>query len=243
MICKATLLGRPAIFYEAEPSPDGAHLLVARLLHPYSYLHPADDFPKDQRLLASAAADVEAVPPLGDPDLAEEARAGLRRHPGEHGQAMGLAGALVDQVVPGRVGRHAVLGQEGIGAALERGRARGVVAAEHDDRPPGGGLHRFQRGDAGRVGQPEVSVGRYVRIRVSDTGAGMAEEVREHAFEPFFTTKPEGEGTGLGLATVYRVITQAGGYAHVYSEVGAGTTFTALLPAARADNGRESAEP
>jgi CheY-like chemotaxis protein len=77
----------------------------------------------------------------------------------------------------------------------------------------------------------ELTPGRYVRLRVSDTGTGMSPEVLRHAFEPFYTTKPQGEGTGLGLATIYGIVTQAGGYAQVYSEPGVGTTFTALLPA------------
>jgi hypothetical protein len=80
------------------------------------------------------------------------------------------------------------------------------------------------------VMQPDVTPGRYVRLRVSDTGEGMPSEVLARAFEPFFTTKPKGEGSGLGLATVYGIITQAGGFAHIYSERSLGTTFTALLP-------------
>src|ERR1051326_6775630 len=76
-----------------------------------------------------------------------------------------------------------------------------------------------------------LSPGRYVRLRVSDTGEGMPPEVMTRAFEPFFSTKPKGEGSGLGLATVYGIVTQAGGGAHFYSEPGLGTTFTALFPA------------
>jgi CheY-like chemotaxis protein len=70
-----------------------------------------------------------------------------------------------------------------------------------------------------------------VRIRVSDTGSGMAPEVAERAFEPFFTTKPQGAGTGLGLATVYGIASAAGGHVRLHSEAGIGTTVTFVLPA------------
>ncbi|MFI5008760.1 MAG: ATP-binding protein [Solirubrobacterales bacterium] len=78
--------------------------------------------------------------------------------------------------------------------------------------------------------RPELSPGPHVRLRVSDTGVGMPFETAQRAFDPFFTTKPPGQGTGLGLATVYGIVQQAGGHSQIYSKPDIGTTFTALLP-------------
>jgi two-component system, cell cycle sensor histidine kinase and response regulator CckA len=113
------------------------------------------------------------------------------------------------------------------------------LAVNARDAMPGGGKLTIQTTSA-QVGEPAaaqaaVPVGRYVMLKVSDTGCGIPRDVLDRVFEPFFSTKPKGEGTGLGLATVYGIITQAGGNVRIYSEPGIGTTLTAYLPVTSAE--------
>jgi len=109
------------------------------------------------------------------------------------------------------------------------------LALNARDAMPGGGVLSIETEnfevDAGYAESHRgLAPGRYVRLKVSDTGAGMAPSVLERVFEPFFTTKPRGEGTGLGLTTVSAIVAQAGGEIQLYSECGVGTTCRVLLP-------------
>jgi PAS domain S-box-containing protein len=90
---------------------------------------------------------------------------------------------------------------------------------------------------------PNGEPGPYVRIRVTDTGCGMSPEMLDHIFEPFFTTKPVGKGTGLGLATVYGIVSQTGGHLRVDSEPGQGTEIEVLIPRVPPPERRPETEP
>jgi signal transduction histidine kinase len=161
-----------------------------------------------------------------------------------------LVGDVVAMVRRGFEERHAIVVEVSIDPRL---RIRGNRAELHhallnlclnsrDAMPDGGrltvdaALLHIVRADALRLHLP--SEGGFVELTVADTGVGMDEATLARAFEPFFTTKAPGEGTGLGLATVYGVVKAHGGNVLIDSSPGRGTRFRLLLPAIRAPEGR-----
>lgn len=119
------------------------------------------------------------------------------------------------------------------------------LAVNGRDAMPGGGRLVIETAnvdidDESAAAQAGSRAGRYVRLSVCDTGAGMDAETRRHLFEPFFTTKPAGKGTGLGLSSVYGIVQQSEGWISVYSEPGQGTQFHIYLPRLE-DDGEASA--
>ena len=107
-------------------------------------------------------------------------------------------------------------------AILEKGEEGGRVSLRTSNLP----LAKLRE----TIDHPDVPLGDYVMLEVSDTGTGMSKEVMDRIFDPFYTTKKEGEGTGLGLSTVYGIVQQSGGFVHPVSQEGVGTTFRVLLP-------------
>jgi PAS domain S-box-containing protein len=146
-------------------------------------------------------------------------------------------GRLLSRVIGANVRLDTVLASEAPLVHADPGQIEQVIlnlAVNARDAMPGGGhisieTHALEV-DEERAAEYGVAPGPYVRIAVTDTGSGIAAEHLAKIFEPFFTTKPKGEGTGMGLATVYGIVKQSAGHIAVYSEVGRGTTFNIYLP-------------
>jgi two-component system, cell cycle sensor histidine kinase and response regulator CckA len=147
----------------------------------------------------------------------------------------------VEQLLKSTLGEHIELRSELAldlrSVLIDPGRLEQILvnlAVNARDAMPDGGtltIHTANLDVDEYAHRAELSPGPFVNLRVSDNGKGMTREVAERAFDPFFTTKPAGQGTGLGLATIYGIVQQAGGRAQIHSESGVGTTATVLLPA------------
>ena len=122
-----------------------------------------------------------------------------------------------------------------------------LITNAKDAMPDGGTLminaRNVHERESQKLGHREIAPGEYVLIEVGDTGHGMSPEVMDKIFEPFFTTKAIGKGTGLGLASVYGMVKQSGGYIYPESEVGKGTTFRIYLPRHLGERDDEAAAP
>jgi CheY-like chemotaxis protein len=109
-----------------------------------------------------------------------------------------------------------------------------LVVNARDAIPDGGTLQITTKKvefDESSIGtHPDAAPGNYALMTVTDTGVGMSEETMQSMFDPFFTTKSEGKGTGLGLAMVYGIVRQSGGWIEVWSKLGQGTSFSIYLP-------------
>jgi len=122
------------------------------------------------------------------------------------------------------------------------------LAVNARDAMPDGGVLSIETSavevdEHNTAARPDLQPGPHVRLRVSDTGTGMDAATQELALEPFFTTKPRGAGTGLGLATIYGIITRMGGSIQIYSEPGLGTSVSVMFPAGSAADAETAAAP
>jgi CheY-like chemotaxis protein len=152
--------------------------------------------------------------------------------------SLGGVERMLRRVIGANIALITVPGREAAWVNADPGQIEQVIvnlAVNARDAMPDGGKLIFEVSFADldaedAEARPDVQPGPYVMLAVSDTGFGIEPEVQERIFEPFFTTKEPGQGTGLGLATVYGIVKQSGGNISVYSEPGSGTTFRIYLP-------------
>jgi len=205
-------------------------------------------------ILSYTGMAVDELPPddplrtdLGEVIRAGERAAGLTRQLLAFSRQQVLAPQVVDlgAIVEGMKKLLERLLGEDVELVLERGESLVPIHADpgqleqiilnlavnaRDAMPHGGRLSIETVNVQLDAEDPEVEPGQYVLLAVSDTGSGMGPAVLEKIFEPFFTTKEPGQGTGLGLATVFGIVKQSQGHIRVFSEPGAGTTFKVYLP-------------
>jgi PAS domain S-box-containing protein len=185
------------------------------------------------QLLAFARSEVGAPQVIYVGDVIGELEPLLRRTLGEH---IELGCEIADALPPVRID------------PTQLGQVLVNLAVNARDAMPGGGTlgieAREQELDEEALAtRSHLEPGRFVSIRVSDTGCGMPPDVADRAFDPFFTTKPSGAGTGLGLATVHGILHGVGGDVRIYSEPQIGTTVSLMLPAVEEEPARHRPAP
>jgi PAS domain S-box-containing protein len=169
----------------------------------------------------------------------------LEVHPTDLSQLMGDLSGMLRRVVPENIEVQVIGNEPGATVLADPSAVEQIVlnlATNARDAMADGGMLRIAvtrtwLDEGYRATHPWVDPGEYICITCSDTGSGMDRETLERVFEPFFTTKPPGEGTGLGMAMIYGLVKQHGGYVHVYSQPGQGTTVNVYFPAATGDGG------
>lgn len=192
-------------------------------------------------LVARRVEDAVALADLGEIRAAAERAAGLTRQlltfasrdvanpePLEVNGIVGSLAGMLHRTLGEHIDLHLDLADAPLTAVADRHQLEQIVVnlvINARDAMPAGGVVTVSTRPARVEGAREADV----VLSVIDAGCGMAPEVAERAFEPFFTTKPTGEGTGLGLATVYGIVQQSGGEVRIDSEEGAGTTVTVTL--------------
>ncbi len=152
-------------------------------------------------------------------------------------EAVSATDRLLERLIGEDVALELSLGEDTWSITIERTRLEQVImnlAVNARDAMPSGGTLSLSTENV------SDEDGDFVRISVTDTGVGMDEATRARLFEPFFTTKGPGQGTGLGLATSYGIVTQAGGRINVTSEPGQGSTFQVDIPRAEGRPVRET---
>jgi PAS domain S-box-containing protein len=207
---------------EMELRPDSEHVRLDAVLSDVNQIGAAAERAArlTHQLLAFARREVRNLEVLDINAIVTEVETLLRQILGEH----------VELTTRGASDLKAV--------RADRGQIEQVLlnlAVNARDAMPNGGTLRvdtenFEVDDEYAAIHPSLRAGPHVRLRVIDTGFGMDRETVDRAFEPFFSTKSKDQGTGLGLATVYGIVTQTAGVVDLHSEVGVGTTVAILLP-------------
>jgi len=143
--------------------------------------------------------------------------------------------SLLQRVLGGEISLVTSLADAPVYVILDRSQREQAIlnlaVNARESMPEGGRLTMStSRRAVDRAEQPDITPGNYGVLAVSDTGTGMSPDVQRHIFEPFFSTKEVGQGSGLGLSMVYGFVRQSGGYVHLRSQAGAGSTFELAFP-------------